>query len=263
MPDLKPKQGDQEEVAASAQEASSEQDILVLIEKAKADAIQEAEGRATRLAQSMIDKKIARERQTTQTLLSRYQKALAEHGAGAETLEELEEQTKQEMAIQELREKARLYDELQAQTEAERAREEIVRKTCEVLGIDPYDPRIKRDAASPEEFLASAVQVFQEQAGGQAQDQKRQQLRRLKAGGALDVLGGGPSLTPPSWTTGDLDILSSDPGITRTLLRYMGTLTQEEMGRLLSKTKELLKNNPNLSPEEAARMVAQKELGRL
>ena len=77
---LTSKQDDQS-VAASTQEISSEeakdQDILTMIEEAK----REAEERAFRRAQSKIDQDIARERQTWQAqygnLLGRYRQALA------------------------------------------------------------------------------------------------------------------------------------------------------------------------------------------
>jgi hypothetical protein len=272
---LTPKQGDT--LVATPDKAApsgEQQDILALIEEAKAAAIKEAENKAEaafRKAQSKIDQDLARERQLRQSqqdvLLGRYRQALADHGAGAETLEELDRETAQAMELQELREKANRYDELQTQIEAQKAKEEYIRRTCESLGINPHDSRLRRDATSPDEFLISALAIFREQfaqttqeAGNEA---KRKRLEQLQQAGNLDVVGGSTGMTPPAWTTSMLDITSADPAITRTLLKYMGKLTQEEMGRLLAKTKEHMKNNPNLRAEEAARMIAMKELGRL
>jgi len=272
---LTPKTSDTS-VATPAQAAPSgdQQDILALIEEAKTTAIREAEAKAEsafRRAQSKIDQDLARERQRWDqqqgNLLGRYRAALADHGAGAETLEELDRETAQALELQELRDKATRYDQLQAQVEAERAKKEYIDRTCEALGINPYDSRLHRDATSPDEFLVSALSIFREQFTQTTQDagneQKKARLQQLQQAGGLDVVGGGGAMTPPTWTTDDLDITSADPAITRTLLKYMGKLSVEEMGRLLAKVKELMKNNANLRPEEAARAVAQRELKRL
>ena len=262
----------QEELAPSEEAQEEEkkelpEDILRLIEEAKAAAIREAEERAFRRAQSKIDQDVARTRKAVESQLKSlqqyYEALLAEH-LEPEELEAVRRQTR------EVSERATLMQELEelrayrAQMEAERQREEYIKSVCKEFGVNRYDPRL--DESSPEAFLSSVARIVREDLAkattAKKRAEKREQLTRLKEAGALDVVGGtqGMAAAPFDWAT--LRPFSDESIIAEELLRKLEKVKPDELGRLIEKTKQYMKKH-KLPAKEAAQRIAMMELGRI
>ena len=266
-------QGVQED-AGAVEETSSEKktfsqdEILAKIEGARAAAKVEAEAAFTR-SQSLVDKNIARIQQATQSqleaLMERTGRVLAEHGAEPETIEGLRRQTQTDLEMTELRRQAQAYQELRSQTEAEQEREKFIAEQCRKYNVSPYDERLNR--TDPYAFADSILAIREERLARQAKDQdrkgKQEDLERLAQAGALDVTGGGAAMAAPAWSTSKLVLGSDEFAISEELLRKFAHLTPAEMGRLIMKTQQLMKQEPNLPPRQAAQRVAMQELQRI
>ncbi|MBC8445807.1 MAG: hypothetical protein H8D74_01270 [Chloroflexi bacterium] len=242
----------------------SQDDILAMIEQARADAKREARAQAEEAftrSQSLIDKNIARERQETQSqytaLTERYTQALAEHGAEPATIEGLQRQTRTEMEIQELRQKAQQYDVLRAEREAEQAKEETISQTCAEYNIDRYHKDL--DTSSPQALNRSVLAILANRIKRQERDSERDNLKRLTQAGALDVTGGGAAMAPAAWSTAKLVPGSEESIIAGHVMHYFQNLTAAELGQKIQKAQQLMKAEPRLTAKEAARRMRSTE----
>lgn len=257
------------EAEGAPSEQLSEDQVLTMIREAQEQAIREVEEKALRQAQSLVDKTEARMDKQWQrrfgSLLAPYEEALAERGVEPGELEDLRKKTQSDLEVQELKAEIQRYKERDAQRDAELAKEKYIRQTCTQLGLNSYDPRLKRDAASPDEFLASAMGAWQEDQTKALKatktGQQRERLEAQVAAGALDVVGGGPAMAPPAWSTSKLVAGTDESAISGHLIHYFGTLKPEEMGRLIRKTQELIKQDPRFEGKlkEAARRIHDQE----
>lgn len=258
------------EEGAPSEEALTEEQVSSMIASAQERAIREVEEKALRQAQSLSDKTEARLdkkwRRDLGSALAPYEDALAERGAEPGELEGLRRKTEDQLEVRRLKSEVERYKRRDEQQAAELAKTQYIAQICAQFGLNPYDPRLKRDAASPDEFLTSAMVAWQEdQTKGlkaTKTDQQRQRLEKQVAAGELDVVGGGKGMAAPEWTTGSLVLHSDELTISEELLRRFEKLTPAEMGRLVHKTTALMKKEPDLHARAAAQRVAMQELKR-
>lgn len=251
-------------------EPLTEEAVSLMIAQAQERAIREVEEKALRQAQSLSDKTEARLdkrwRRHLGSALAPYEEALAERGAEPGELEDLRKTTEGQLEVRELKAEIQRYKERDTLQAAELAKKEYISQVCDQFGLREYDPRLKRDAVSPDEFLASAMAAWKEdQTKGlkaTKTDQQRQRLEQQVAAGELDVVGGGKGMAAPEWSTTSLVLHSDEMAISEELLSRFEKLTPAEMGRLVHKTKVLMKKEPDLHARAAAQRIAMQELRR-
>lgn len=254
-------------------EALTEDQVSSMIAAAQEQAIREVEEKALRQAQSLSDKTEARLdkkwRRDLGSALAPYEEALAERGAEPGELEDLRKYTEEQLEVRRLKSEIERYKRRDEQQQAQLDKEKFIAQTCAQFGLNPFDPRLKRDAPSPDEFLTSAMAAWQEdQTKGlkaTKTDKERERLEAQVAAGALDVTGGGAAMSPPAWSTSKLVAGSDESIISSHIIHYFGSTKPEEMGRLLRKTQELMKHDPKFKgrlKESVRRIYDQETLGK-
>ena len=255
------------EAQPSKEEFNSEK-VLAMINEAKTAAIAEAEQRAFARSQSLIDKNIARTEQNWQaqyqTLQQRYEKTMADQGVEPEVLEQLRHQTQSDMEVQELRRKAQAYEELRAQTEANESRRNYIEAQCAKYNISSTDTRL--NTTDPEAFADSILAIREARLERQAKEAERKGkqdgLANLRDAGALDVTGGGSAMAAPAWSTTRLVPGSEESVIAGHVIHYYRTIKPEELGQKIAKVQQLMKADPTLKAQDAARRVHDLEMTR-
>ena len=270
---LEQNQGNQEAVAtapATAGEAPSEaltkEAVLSMIQQART----EAEERALRQAQSLVDKATARTDQKWARkfdgFVAPYEQALKEMDADPEQLKAMRAHSERDWELEEAKGKLREFEELEKQRQVEAERETYIRYQLDKYNIPRNHPKL--DMTSADTFLDSVYTIRLERETERLKttntDVKRQDLERLQQAGALDVTGGGAAMAQAAWSTSKLVLGSDESIISGHLMHYYGSLKPEELGQKIAKVMQLIKQEPTLQGKlkEAARRVHDSEQAR-